>query len=384
MVVVDLSGSMKTRGGADRYTSLFEWLAEHTKSDDRIGVVAMGYGARLVAPLTPKSELDMESMKPGLKDREKFTDVAAGLESAFYQLRMNESPEREKVILLYSDAQIDMPGGDWDERDAKRYLLEQLNSDMKEKQIRFIGVVPDGLKANFRLLHELAGHTGGMYFRGIPKDGAALLPRFEETSTVTPPSTSETIEPRARTPIPATTPEPPPAAAPAPPPLQVSNAKTAVTDVPESQTPNWIIILTIMFGIAVLGMFGIVLYLFTKQGRRPPQEIEALSQVLDDVHNLKQMTSKRRVSSTAAPAFDAMDTGQEEDEPDFGEPKDAISVSLVSPFLDYPERLSTEPADVMGQLTETSAMSDDDNFSISNMETLLGAEPVNTEEQDSK
>lgn len=400
MVVLDLSGSMKSRGGANRYTSLFEWLVSHTDDTDRIGVVAMGYGARLIAPPTPKVEFEFESFKSELKDREKFTDVAAGLESAFYQLSTLESTKRKKVILLYSDAEIDMPGGEWDERDAKRYLIERLNPAMKAKQIRFIAVVPDGLKANFQLLHELSSNTGGMYFRGIPEDGAALQmqnkpvptsPSVEKATALsvekaTAPSVEKATAPSVKKPIPPETQQKAHATPPRVVPL-TSTTKPKVSlpksvPAPQAQTPKWIAIFFVLFGISVLGMFGIVLYLIKKQ-RQHPSEIEELNQVLNDVHSLKQMTSHRRISSMAAPAFDIADTTEDE-ELDSEEIRDPLSVSMVTPFLDYPDSITDETTNITDiSMSNEAAFSNDTNVTISNMETLLGTAPATSEEQNS-
>jgi hypothetical protein len=325
-----------------------------------------------------------------LKHRERFTDVAAGLENAYYQLKTASRPNREKVILLYSDAEIDIPGGEWASHNAMRYLIERLNPALTESRIRLMAIVPDGLKANFQLLHELSSSTGGMYYRGVPADANAV--RAELTAARAPAEAA----PGTPTPLPdpskalSVPPAPLPAAAPVPapqqtPPRSKASPKTAIssqTAPDDASTPGWVVALFAVLGAVLVGIAA-VLALFPRRRRPPAGELSEIARLLDDVHALKKLTREQRVSrvSSFGPAHHgAVDSGL-----DFGDQSELLSVSLVSPFLDYADPVAGSHG-FTDDIAQKPAFTEEDeetgaNLSMSNMETLLGTPEADVEKQ---
>ncbi len=386
MVVLDLSGSMKSQAGAGRYDSLFEWIDAFLHADDRIGVVAMGHGARLLIPLTSKSVFSFDDLKPSLGKREKYTDVAAGMESAFYQLNTASTRDRQRLILLYSDAEIDMPGGEWDVRNATRYLLMSLKPAMKEQQIRFAAIVPEGQKANFQLLQELSSDTGGVYSRGVPRDASAVRAKTTGPLVVlsNDPSRQKTASNAGDT-MPPSTAQHPPHASPVPSRQSTradSEKKEAAALGPPvviEKTPIWLVPLFALIGAGLIGMFVTMIILFRRH-KGESDDMSELNRLLDDVHSLKQITARRRLSSISGPIADDVD---ETNTFDSDETQANISVGLVSSYLDSIDEGADEYPALTDELSSNPIVSSGESspLSISTMEALIGTLPSDAEEQ---
>lgn len=394
MAVLDLSGSMRS-GGAGRYEALFAWLQAFTEAGDRIGVVAMGTGARLVAPLTERDEISFQALEEELRNREKFTDLAAGMEAAYYQLKTASSPDAKRIILLYSDARIDMPKGEWDLRNSVRYLLERLKPSLKADGVQVLAVVPDGLDADFQLLHELSFDTGGMYYRGLPPEAAAArarlvsVPDKEKKVRQQEPTIASSEE------MPAETVSPVAPASAEDKPSAMSHGKEAappvvVERVIREGASSWMIALFVIFGILLSVMFVMLVFLFRGGRKNSYEEDEEdededeeyeenkecddeLQRMLDSVHSLKQLTSRRRVSSEDVDESELPSDGVVSEDP--GDP---LSLSLVSPFLEFSDTDKEAVRDVVtDDIASAPAFGDDEKngiseLSISSMETLLG------------
>ena len=361
--VLDLSGSMNTSEGADRFEALFNWVGAAVIPGDRVSVVAMGTGAHEISPLTAVGDSFVVPDNVPRK-REKYTNLAAGLENAYYQLQASSDIGRERVILLYSDAKIDMPGGEWDSRNSMRYLLDSLIPSLKAARIRVVAVVPEGLDADFQLLHELSGSTGGAYYRGLPASTAALFPEKRESPV------SEKIVAQAAPAV--ATPAPQETASVSVPasPEQAASVQTQVVERVVHEGPaGWMIVLFAVFGVVLLGVVGVMVVMF-RAARTDPESEDTLVRMLDDVHALKELTAKHRTSTILE---DEEAVAEELPDPDSGK----LSVSLVSGFLDF-EDTKQEPRkggsdDIVAKpVFGTDAVEEDQNMSLSTMETMLG------------
>jgi hypothetical protein len=378
MMVLDLSGSMQSRGGARRYEALFEWMNGFTTTKDRVGVVAMGYGARLVSEFVACGGFSLQSVKKALIQREKFTDVAAGLESAYYQLKSTPTSDRRRIIILYSDAQIDMPGGPWASQNAMRYIVEKLMPAMKEERIQIVAVVPSGLKANFQLLHQLSSETSGAYYRGLPADASAV--RREIDAPVV--KAKNRVERAISAPItPAVQPvKPHPSKAET---KKVSGAQKVVVErVVQGGVASWMVVLLAIFGVAILAVLGAVVFLF-RSTRQHPDTSHELVQVLEDMQSLRRLTAnKDELEAPAPPDYfdDEKDTTAAEEEAD-----EALSLSTVSPFLEYEDTDSMPQAAPADEIASKPAFDidgeEDPNLSLSTMETLIGGIAPDVEKQ---
>jgi hypothetical protein len=374
VVVLDLSGSMEAADDEDnnnRFSALFTWTGSFTVPGDRIAVVTMGNGSKLISSLQPKAQFSFADHAGKLKRRARYTDVAAGLENAYYQLKTNARPDAVKLILMLSDAQIDMPRGMWDLENSMRYLHDSLIPSMKKENITLISIVPDGLKANFPLLQELSDGTGGVYYRGLPGDVVAVRRQHLRPLTATvAPSEKETpaVSPVAST---AEKNLKPTASATDAAPMEVKSEKPATqsTQADNSMRLEFIV----LGGILLLGftlILGAIMVLFKRTAARPVGDDE-ITDVLEEVQALKSEATQSERLATQLESDMADD-----DDPDFGEPRERLSVSMVSPFLDYEEARAVvrkRPTDEIAVKPVFSVEpAEEANLSVSNMETLIG------------
>jgi len=380
IAVLDLSGSMKTDGrGADRFTDFFQWLRAFAKPTDRIGVVAMGEGARLVSPLTTADSFSEESMENELRRREQYTDLAAGLENAYYRLKEDSAGGREKIIVLFSDGRIDLAGGEWALQNANRYLLDRLIPSLESDRIRVVAVVPDGLSADFQLLHELTGVTDGAYFRGLPADARKIregTPERKHRMQSTDAALSAAAAHRAGT-------EPTSAAGalPAPPSAGAEGPeKVVVEGGNEPSRSGYVAVILLVFGVMAALVFGVAVYRFRKR-QAVPDSVTELERMLDDVHSLRQLSSKRRLKNAA------LETAQAPRVPvPQADPKERLSLDVVAPFLEFEEKPTpkkksrgTDDISAKPAFAAEDVPSKDGDMSLSTMETMLGIMPSDIE-----
>jgi HPt (histidine-containing phosphotransfer) domain-containing protein len=399
MVVLDLSGSMKQGDGANRYDGLFKWVKTFVGRHDRVGVVTLGTGARQISSLVTWDKLSFESLTSDLKIKDKYSDIAAGLETAYYRLKTDTPRGVEKVMVLFSDAKIDLPGGEWESRNSMRYLLESLYPSMRADNIRLIAIVPDGLTADFQLLQELSSGTGGAYFRGLPSDAAQVRAILSTGNSKAAPLVASTASAQAGSSTnlnvhavnPAVGAGAPGYSAAIQPPsngASMPGNEVVVERVIREGTASWMIALFLVFGVLILGMFGAVLYLLVnrKKGSAEAEEDDELESVLSEVHSLKQIAAKRSLSSAAAAAAFA------EDEPLVSTPPaeelaEDLSVGFVTPFLEFEnikrqmDPHATDDIAVAPAFSPPKEVQSDPNLSISSMETLLGMAGVDVERE---
>lgn len=375
VVVLDLSGSMGAADDEDnnnnRFRAFFTWTGSFTVPGDRIAVVTMGNGSKLISPLQPKAQFSFADHAAKLKHRARYTDVAAGLENAYYQLKTNARPDAVKLILMLSDAQIDMPRGMWDLENSMRYLHDSLIPSMKKENITLVSIVPDGLKANFPLLQELSDGTGGVYYRGLPGDVVAVrrqhirpLPSTVARAEKVTPAVSQvtsTTEKNIRTSSSAVD-------------ISSSEVKSEKPATQSAQADNGMRLeFIVLGGILLLGftlILGAIMVLFKRTAARPVGDDE-IADVLEEVQALKSEATQSERLATQLDSDMADD-----DDPDFGEPRERLSVSMVSPFLDYEEAKAVVRKRPTDEIAVKPVFSDEPaeeaNLSVSNMETLIG------------
>jgi hypothetical protein len=72
---------------------------------------------------------------------------------------------------------------------------------------------------------------------------------------------------------------------------------------------------------------------------------------------------------------------KQDDEDNFGAPEERLSVSMVSPFLDFTDNPDTKASDEIISSPAFSEKDENSNLSISMMETLIGTSPLKREEE---
>ncbi|MBN2718046.1 MAG: VWA domain-containing protein [Deltaproteobacteria bacterium] len=377
MIVLDLSGSMGAEENDDRFDAFFSWITAFSTPKDRVGIVAMGNGSKLLAPLTEWENFRFADYRKKLRQRAKYTDVAAGLENAYYELKNNTRENSSRLIILFSDAQIDMPKGMWDMENSLRYLHDSLVPSMKQEHIQLLAVVPDGLKANFQLLQELTSATNGAYFRGVPGDAVAIRQQFfTRAKTVSKGNPSTGVKsPTATSPEPLDPLPKPSVKIAKTAPLPHSTQGTSATPVVSGHNPPSFVTEFMVLGAILLLGFAIVLTAIVILFKRTAGSKDAQAdELVDMLHELQSLKTDAQKSALDTDVFN--DNIDGDDEPDFGEPQDRLSVSLISPFLDYQEARGAIRKRPVDEIAIKPAFSEehtgDINLSVSNMETLIG------------
>ncbi len=174
VVVLDLSGSMNRGKGRDHFQRVLGWLVSSGEPGDRLGIVTFGKDAKVEAKLEAISKFHPDLYSERFKGRARFTNLAAGLEQAYYLLKEGGRPGAARWIILISDGEVSIPGGQQAITRSERYLLGGLSAAMVKARVRLFAIIPKGYTADFPLLQELTTKNDGDYFRGLPKSIDAL------------------------------------------------------------------------------------------------------------------------------------------------------------------------------------------------------------------
>lgn len=221
IVVLDNSGSMR---GNDPARLAGPAVAEFIKAqppDTRVGLILFTGDPRLVMPLTPAevaADGDAQRALEQFNYRGAWTQTAAAVERALYELRNEARPEARRVIVLMTDGLIDT--GDA-RRDAElnRWLRQDLAAQAAKDKVSIFGIAFTE-RADYQLLQSLASTTGAEYFRVLNASGIArALQGIESSLSAAPPQPAVEAAPADARPAPAIEApavEPPPVAAPAP------------------------------------------------------------------------------------------------------------------------------------------------------------------------
>lgn len=279
VVALDLSGSMKTGELKRAAQRMLAWIQGLGGANDRIGVVTFQTSSRVAQGLVPFPDFDVDELRRRTRLGGKYTDLAAGIEMAYEQLKNEGRPEASPSILLFSDGNISLPGGTASADRARKYIRAVLIPAMREAGIRVFALTPEGLTSDTQLLEALARKTGGRHLIGaLPTDWKGLGPLRIESPPV------EIVAPKPKA---ARPPEPEAPAAASPPPASPPPVKASSPwwmQVPD----HW------MFGGALVAflllLFVVVVPLRSVlRGRRRSQslamaleEVEALRRELDE------------------------------------------------------------------------------------------------------
>jgi hypothetical protein len=264
VLVLDLSGSMgKTKQG-ERYQDVLGWVLRLGTPEDRIGLVAFGRKEQVEREMQLFGDFNPKLLEGKLNKLDQFTNLAAGLERAYYMLKTTARPQAARRILLFSDGRIDLPGGIEEVKASERYLREVLLAGMQKEQIQLFAFIPTGLKADYRFLQELAEKSGGEYVRGLP----AAPDQFRISRLVAPkiPADHPSLLQTGRI-IP-----------------KIVETKNSTRE-PSSLAPAYIVV----FGATGLSLFIITLvFLVIRPSLKAREQARELAAVLEDVRGLRQ------------------------------------------------------------------------------------------------
>lgn len=181
MLVLDNSGSMRANDPARLSVAAVTDFIRSQSSDTRVGIVVFAASPQLVQPLTPVMPGERERLLGGL-DRLDFsgqwTETAAAVERALYELRINGRDDAGKAIILMTDGIVDTGNAQRDQEKV-RWLREMLTQQARNEDVRIFGIAFTE-NADYQLLQSIAQGSDGEYFRALrAQDIAAVLTRID-------------------------------------------------------------------------------------------------------------------------------------------------------------------------------------------------------------
>ena len=229
VLVLDNSGSMR---GNDPARLAAPAVAEFIKAqppDTRVAIILFTADPQLVMPLTPvevAADGDAQQALTRFNYRGQWTQTAAAVERALYELRTEARPDARRVIVLMTDGLIDT-GDARKDAELNQWLRQELAAQAAREKVSIFGIAFTE-RADYQLLQSLASATDAQYFRVLNADGIArALQGIESVLSAAPAP--------AAAPAPVVT-DPAPAAAEAQPPAEAA----APVDAPEARGSGWL------------------------------------------------------------------------------------------------------------------------------------------------
>ena len=278
IIVLDTSGSMGKIQRSASYKKVLTWVQKMGKDSDRIAVLAFGSRHQVAHPFADYKNFNPKAaVSPTLK-LDKYTNLAAGLENAYYLLKTESRPDAKRAILLFSDGRIDLPGGKSAEMASEAYIRDVLLPAMKKKKIKLFAFTPKDVTSDFPFLQSIAESTDGGYFRGLPADAdrfrSALIAILKKEDPVV-----ETPTPIIKT-------------------VVVEKIKQIPQKMPET-SGNWIWIVAASFGGVIL--IAVVVYFGIRPMIRSKTRERELVSILDEIQVLRSdLKSARRTDRSAS------------------------------------------------------------------------------------
>ncbi len=202
--VIDNSGSMRKNDPRFLTPKIVRTFLGQLPDTTRAAMVLFDQRARLLQPLSDLSDPDSRKRLAdslGKVDyRGKFTDSAAGIERAVYELKSEGREAARQSIIFLTDGIVDT-GDRQKDVEQTQWLKTDLTAECSASGIRILGIAFTE-KADFPLIQALASRTGGTYYRATrAEDIAGVLDRI---LTLLPPPIPE---PTATDPVEAAPPE---------------------------------------------------------------------------------------------------------------------------------------------------------------------------------
>ncbi|GAB6906891.1 hypothetical protein DESC_940101 [Desulfosarcina cetonica] len=268
VLVIDNSGSMRKNDPAFLMPKTVSTFLAQLPASARVAMVRFDQQARLLEPLSslsdPKTRQALTESLNQIDYRGRFTDSAAGLERAVYELKTAGRPDARQSIIFLTDGIVDT-GSPKKDAELTRWLKTDLVDDCTASGIHILGIAFTE-KADFPLIQTLASRTDGVYFRATRAEDIAgvldqiqahLLPSVEETAPVA------IVAP---SPAPVVPPVPPAVTQTAPPP---SPTETPPAPAPP-ETPDGFGTISLPMLLIIALLIVLVAFLVFKVFNRPP------------------------------------------------------------------------------------------------------------------
>lgn len=202
--VIDNSGSMRKNDPRMLTPKTVRTFLGQLPDTTRAAMVLFDERTRLLQPLTDLSDQASRERLINSLDkvdyRGKYTNSAAGIERAVYELKTGGRTETRKSIIFLTDGIVDT-GDRQKDIELTQWLKTDLAAECSVSGIRILGIAFTE-NADFPLIQALASRTGGSYFRAThAEDIADVLDRIQ--ALLSQPLT----EPTAVVPVKAPSPE---------------------------------------------------------------------------------------------------------------------------------------------------------------------------------
>ena len=142
ILVLDNSGSMKINDPSRLTQAAVTDYIRNQDPTTRVGIIVFDVKPTLVVPLTEASAAGKSRMLASLSTLNysgQWTDTAAAIERAIYELRLKGRPSGDKAIILMTDGIIDT-GIPTRDQEKVRWLRENLSQDAARNGIRIFGL----------------------------------------------------------------------------------------------------------------------------------------------------------------------------------------------------------------------------------------------------
>lgn len=172
ILVLDNSGSMRLNDPARLAGPAVEEFIKAQPADTRVAMILFTAEAELVLPLTPAEVAADGEARRALQRfnyRGRWTQIAAGVERALYELRNEARPEARRVIVLMTDGLIDT-GNTARDAELNHWLRQELAAQAARDKVSIFGIAFTE-RADYQLLQSLASATDAQYFRVLDAKG---------------------------------------------------------------------------------------------------------------------------------------------------------------------------------------------------------------------
>jgi Mg-chelatase subunit ChlD len=212
VLLLDDSGSMRTNDPERRLEQGVNNFLLRQQSDTRVAIIAFAADPEVLVPLTHVDRRTLPRLQGTLASLDydgRWTDTAAAVERALYELRYNGRPDALKAVVLMTDGVIDTgsPGLD---QERTSWLRGALMQDAAAEGVQIYGLAFSE-QADFQLLYALARGTGAEYFRADDASGLhralesidLALTRAARSTTAIATETAQVTTPQRSTAAPA-------------------------------------------------------------------------------------------------------------------------------------------------------------------------------------
>lgn len=165
--VIDNSGSMRRNDPRFLTPETVRTFLDQLPDTTQAAMVLFDERARLLHPLSdlsdPASRKRLNDSLDKVDYRGKFTDSAAGIERAVYELKTGGRTGARKSIIFLTDGIVDT-GDRQKDMELTQWLKTDLAADCSSSGIRILGIAFTE-NADFPLIQALASRTEGAYYR---------------------------------------------------------------------------------------------------------------------------------------------------------------------------------------------------------------------------